>query len=109
MVRNHAEHYSANRVGAYEARLRLLDKVAMLPGMAELQSILELERAKTLAALGGACAAAGERARALTLLWSSRQLAWHGRHWWTASTAVGRTFAPHWLRTAVRRVRHARR
>ncbi len=108
MVRNHAEHYSANRVGVYEARLRLLDKIAALPDTAELHAILELERAKTLASLGSACAAAGERARALTLLWNSRQLAWHGRHWWMASTAVGRTFAPNWLRSAVRRVRHGR-
>jgi glycosyltransferase involved in cell wall biosynthesis len=109
MVRNHDEHYSADRVGVYEARLRLLDKVAALGGTAELNSMLQLERAKTLAALGAVCAASGDRARALRLLWKSRRLAWHGRKWWMASTSVGRTFAPAWLRNAARRIRQMHR
>jgi glycosyltransferase involved in cell wall biosynthesis len=104
MVRNHDEHYSADRVRVYEARLRLLDKISLAASAVGLQSTLHLERAKTRAALGAVCAGSGQRGRALRLLWSSRHLAWHGRKWWSSSAAVGRAFAPAWLRRAVRRV-----
>jgi glycosyltransferase involved in cell wall biosynthesis len=109
MVRSHEEHYSADRPRVYEARLRLLDRVSRAASAAGLQSTLRLERAKTLAALGAACAGSGQRARALRLLWSSRELAWHGRRWWSSSAAVARAFAPRWLRSAVRRARRWRR
>jgi len=102
-VRNHTEHYSADRVRVYQARFRLLEKMAGLAPSAHQHSILRLERAKTAAALARVYAFTGRRGDALRLLWHSREWAWRSGEWWPRAVAtVGRAVAPSWLRGLVR-------
>jgi glycosyltransferase involved in cell wall biosynthesis len=111
LVRNHDQHYSADRAGVYQARFRLLDKFAGLAADSSLDSIVRRERAKTAAALAAVHAAAGRRAAALRLLWQSRQCAWQTRGWWwgkAARTAAG-AIAPAGVRELVRRYRRRHR
>jgi GT2 family glycosyltransferase len=102
LVRNHLEHYSANRIRVYEARFRLLDKHAPHATTSHLRTVLRLERAKNAANLALASAAAGRRAEALRLLWHSREYALHRKWWRMAGATVARTLAPASLRAAVR-------
>jgi hypothetical protein len=109
LVRNHAEHYSADRVGVYHARFRLLEKMAGMAASSRHHAILRIERAKTAAALASVHAGLGHRADALKLLWRSRECAWRGHGWWSkAGTTFSRAIAPSWLRAAVRRCRGTR-
>jgi glycosyltransferase involved in cell wall biosynthesis len=107
MVRNHDEHYSADRVGVCRARLKLLDKVAALSSTSQLESVLRMERAKTATDLAAVLAPA-HRIEALKMLWRSRECAWRGRKWWRSATiTLIRVIAPRWLRDAVRACRAA--
>ena len=106
LVRNHDQHYSADRVGVYQARFRLLDKFAALAPSAQFDPILRQERAKTAAALAWVHAAAGRRGDALRMLWRSRGCAWQSRNGWQrAAATAARAIAPAWLRNLLRRHR----
>jgi glycosyltransferase involved in cell wall biosynthesis len=109
VVRNHQEHYSADRISVYEARFRLLDKVASYAGTEHLRSILRMERAKNAASLALVSAVAGRRTGALKMLWRSRAWAWHREWWQKACVTVSHALAPSWLREAVRQHRRRRR
>jgi len=109
LVRNHDQHYSADRVGVYQARLRLLGKIAGLTQGLQLEAVIRREKAKTAAALAFVHAAAGSRAEAWRMLWQSRQGAWQSRAWW--SKAVGtaaRAIAPAKMRELVRAHRRSK-
>jgi glycosyltransferase involved in cell wall biosynthesis len=103
LVRNHDEHYSADRAGVYLARLRLLGKIAGLTDGLNLEAVIREERAKTAAALAAVYAAAGRRADTWRMLWQSRQGAWESWTWWsTAMGTVARAIAPAKMRGWVR-------
>jgi glycosyltransferase involved in cell wall biosynthesis len=109
-VRNHAQHYSADRVGVYRARFRLLDKMAGYALTPRLRALLRLEHAKNAASLAFVSAIAGRRFLALRMLWRSRQCAWHSAAWWSkAGSTLVRVWAPSWLQSYVRRRRSSRR
>jgi glycosyltransferase involved in cell wall biosynthesis len=106
LVRNHHEHYSADRIRVYEARFRLLNKMEAHAGTAHLRAVLRLERAKNAASLAAVSAAAGGRARALSMLWRSRECAWHMGDWWQkAAFTLAHALIPSWLRKTIRRHR----
>lgn len=110
LVRNHREHYSADRVAVYEARFRLLNKVSSHAKTAGLSAALHLERAKTAASLAFVAAAAGNRLYALQMLWRSRACATRSPGWWPkAGSTLARAIAPYWLQEIVRRRRRRRR
>jgi glycosyltransferase involved in cell wall biosynthesis len=109
-VRNHAQHYSADRVSVYQARFRLLDKVAGNAKTPRLRTLLRMERAKNAASLAFVSAVAGRKVYALKMLWRSRRCAWHSRAWWSkAGSTCARVLAPSWLQEAVRKRRRHRR
>ncbi len=104
LIRNHGQHFTADRVGVYEARRRLLGKIAGMARTARLYRLVQRQYIRNEANLARACAAAGQQARAFRLLWRSREAAWHGPYWWQAlSVATVRMFAPSWLRELIRR------
>jgi glycosyltransferase involved in cell wall biosynthesis len=106
LVRNHGEHYSADRIRVYESRFRLLDKVSRHADTPRLGASLRLERAKTAANLAFVSAAAGRRFYALRMLWRSRACAPRSRSWWPkAGSTLARALAPNWLQEIVRRRR----
>jgi glycosyltransferase involved in cell wall biosynthesis len=106
-VRNHAQHYSADRISVYQARFRLLDKIAGHAKTTRLRAVLRMERAKNAASLALVSAIAGRRVYALQMLWRSRQCAWHSSAWWgKAGSTCARALAPFWLQELVRRRRH---
>ena len=106
LVRNHDQHYSADRVRVYESRLQLLDGVARLDLTAHLRSVLRLERARTAASLATAYAACNRTGDALKMLWSSRQCAGQDAKWWRRAAALLlRALVPGWVQGAVRRYR----
>ena len=110
LVRSHDQHYSADRIGACQGRLRLLDKMERLACAPRLAPVLRLERARVAAALAAVYAASGRRADALTMLWRSRACAWRSGSWWLgAGVTAGRAVAPSWLRGAVRSCRSRQR
>jgi glycosyltransferase involved in cell wall biosynthesis len=105
-VRSHAEHYSADRPGVYEARFLLLEKIARLASTPRQHALLRRERARTAAALATVHASLGARGAALAMLWRSRSGAWHDRDWWPrAARTLARALAPSWLRGRLRRLR----
>jgi glycosyltransferase involved in cell wall biosynthesis len=109
-VRNHGQHYSADRVRVYQARFRLLEKIADRAQTPRLRALLQLERAKTAASLALVAAVAGRRLLALRMLWRSRLCAWQSRVWWPkAGSTLARALAPSWLQEVVRRHRRHRR
>lgn len=108
-VRNHAEHYSANRVGVYEARLRLVDKMAGIASTQRQHAILHDERAKTAMSLARAYAAYGTGSKALRMLWRSRRRALQPRWWPQAAGIAARALAPPWLLDFVRKYRGGRK
>jgi glycosyltransferase involved in cell wall biosynthesis len=109
-VRNHAQHYSADRIGVYQARFRLLDKIAGHAKTPRLRAMLRMERAKNAASLALVSAIAGRRVYALQMLWRSRQCAWHSGAWWSkAGATCARALAPSWLQEVVRKRRRHRR
>lgn len=104
-VRNHADHYSANRVGVYEARFRLIEKMAGMVSTKRQHTILRGERAKTALALARVHAGYGRGREALALLWRSRQRALQPSWWPQAATIAARGLAPSWLVGTVRKDR----
>jgi glycosyltransferase involved in cell wall biosynthesis len=104
-VRNHAEHYSANRVGVYEARFRLIEKMAGMASSQRQFAILRDERAKTALSLARVQAGYGRGAKALGMLWKSRQRALHAAWWPQAFGIAVRALAPAWLARMVRKNR----
>jgi len=109
-VRNHAQHYSADRVAVYQARFRLLDKIADHANTPRLRATLSMERAGNAARLALVSAIAGRRLYALKMLWRSRQCAWRSAAWWrTAGSTCARALTPNWLQEAVRKRRQRRR
>jgi glycosyltransferase involved in cell wall biosynthesis len=107
-IRNHAQHYSADRVRVYQARFRLLEKIAGHAQTRRLRAVLHLERAKNAASLALVAAVAGRRPLALWMLWRSRSCAWHSRAWWPrAGSTLARALAPRWLQEIIRRHRRA--
>jgi len=109
-VRNHAQHYSADRVSVYQARFRLLDKIAGHAKTPRLRAVLRMERAKNAASLALVSAIAGRRVYALQMLWRSRQCAWNSSAWWPkAGSTFARVLAPSWLQEVVRKRRRRRR
>jgi glycosyltransferase involved in cell wall biosynthesis len=109
-VRNHGEHYSADRVSVYEARFRLLEKIAANATTPRLRSLLRQESAKNAADLALAAAVAGRKAYAVQMLWRSRHGARGHRWWWSkaVSTCV-RVAAPSRLQRALRNHKRERR
>ncbi len=106
LVRNHDQHYSADRVGVYNARFRLLDKFEALVPDGRLAGIVARERAKTAGALALVHAAAGHRGSALRMLWRSRQSAWRSRSGWRkAGATAARIITPTWVRNLARGLR----
>lgn len=109
LVRNHGEHYSADRVGVYQARLRLLEKFTAAVTTARQGTILLEERARTSMALARVLAASGRGNDALRSLWRSREIALSDHSWWWAAMyTLALIGAPHWLRASVRRYRARR-
>ena len=109
-VRNHAEHYSADRVGVYQSRLRLIEKMTVLATGEHQHALLHRERAKTAADLARAYAASGRRSAALGMLWHSRTLALAAGHWWSdAAYTLAVAGSPAWLRSTARRYRRRAR
>jgi glycosyltransferase involved in cell wall biosynthesis len=108
-VRNHEQHYSADRVRVYESRFRLLDKMSPHAATPHLQSVLRLERSKNAASLAFVCALSGRRLRALRMLWRSRACALRLPQWWTtARVTLAHVLAPRWVRDWIRRSRRRR-
>ena len=109
-IRNHALHYSADRIRVYQARFRLLEKIAGHAQTPRLRGLLHMERAKNAASLALVAAVAGRRLLALRMLWRSRLCAWQSRAWWPkAGSTLARALAPPWLQEVVRRHRRHRR
>lgn len=109
-IRNHGEHYSADRVSVYEARFRLLDKIAVNATTPRLRSLLRLESAKNAADLALAAAVDGRKAYALQMLWRSRHCARAHRWWWSKAFSICvRVAAPRGLSRAVRNYKRERR
>lgn len=104
-VRNHAEHYSANRVGVYEARFRLIEKMGRMASTQRQCAILRNEHAKTALSLARVHAGYGRGARALGMLWRSRQRALQAAWWPQACGIAARALAPAWLTHMVRKNR----
>jgi GT2 family glycosyltransferase len=73
LVRSHHEHYTQDRVGVYESRLRLLEKHAASASALGLTAELRAERAKACVALAGAYARRGCRGPAIEALWHGRR------------------------------------
>jgi glycosyltransferase involved in cell wall biosynthesis len=106
LVRNHTQHYSADRLRVYEARFRLLDKISSEAKTARLRAVLQLARANNALSLAFVSAIAGRRSNALKMLWRSRHCACRNRAWWPkAAVVVTRTVAPRWMRTRLREIR----
>jgi len=109
LVRNHEQHYSADRVGVYQARFRLLDKVERSGAGADLVAVVNLERAKTAALLAESLATLGRSTEALRMLWKSRSCALQSRSGRArAAVTAARAIAPAWLRSLVRHYRRRR-
>jgi glycosyltransferase involved in cell wall biosynthesis len=109
-VRIHGQHYSADRVSVYQARFRLLAKLAGHAQTPRLSALLRLERAKNSASLALVSAIAGRRLFALRMLWRSRLYAWHSGIWWhKAGSTLVRVLAPSWLQDVARKHRRNRR
>jgi glycosyltransferase involved in cell wall biosynthesis len=104
LVRNHDEHYTVDRVGVYEARARLLDKVGGGVTTASLRSALRAERAKNAVALATAYVRRERRTEALETLWRNRVHLWHcPRHTWRpAAATMTRVITPRWLQRFAR-------
>jgi len=102
-IRSHTEHYSADRVGVYRARFRMLEKTARMAVSSRQHTIARIEHAKTAAALAKVLAGLGHRTEALRMLWKSRERAWRDDQWWSsAARTLSYVFAPSWLRSSVR-------
>jgi glycosyltransferase involved in cell wall biosynthesis len=109
LVRNHEQHYSADRMGVYQARLALLDKVERSGAGADLVAVLKIERAKTAAALAAILATLDRPAQALKMLWRGRSCALQSRSGLVrAAVTAARAIAPAWLRSLVRHYRRGR-
>jgi glycosyltransferase involved in cell wall biosynthesis len=109
LVRNHDEHYTRDRVGVYEARSRLLEKMRGSVATGRLRSILRLAVARNSTELANAYALCGQRARAFKMLWRGRSCAWQGGKWWrTAATVIGRAMVPLRVQVLVRGFRRRR-
>ncbi len=108
-VRNHANHYSADRVAVYEARFRLIGKMTATASTQRQHAILRDERAKTAMSLARVHAAYGRGPKTLGLLWQSRRRALRPEWWPQATDAAARALAPPWLLGIVRRYRQAHR
>ncbi len=106
LVRTHEQHYSADRVGVYNARFRMLDKFAARVPDRRLAGIVAREKAKTAGALALVHAAAGRRGSALRMLWRSRRFAWRSRSGWRkAGATAARIIIPAWVSKLVRAAR----
>ncbi len=108
-VRNHAEHYSANRVGVYESRFRLIEKMAAIANTQRQRTILDEERAKTALSLARVHAVCGRGSMALGMLWRSRRCALQPKWWPQAGGIAVRALAPAWMADIVRKSRAARK
>ncbi len=111
LVRSHVEHYTSDRVAVYEARARLLDKVAaVVESTSRLQTAVRSERAKNAVWLAKAYAHQHLRARALRTLWSSRHSIWERRYplWRSVGLVLAYVLTPAWLYTLVRYCRRQR-
>jgi glycosyltransferase involved in cell wall biosynthesis len=95
LVRSHDEHYTRDRVGVYEARSRLLEKMGGLVATERLRCILRLAAASNSTELAKAYAICGRSTQAFKMLWRARKCAWQGGKWWrTAATVMGRAIVP---------------
>jgi len=105
-VRNHAEHYSADRARVYEWRFQLLDKVAaQMATSAEHHAIVRAERAKNILTLARLYAVAGRRREALGLLWKEHGAAARLNFWPKAAAIAVRAVAPARLTAIARSLR----
>ena len=104
-MRSHAEHYSADRLGMYLGRARLLDKMRPLAEALGVGAILHRERHRNSADLARVHAAAGRRREALRWLWRAGEGGWHEAVWWRACAAALKSLAPAWVRARYRRSR----
>ena len=108
-IRSHSEHYSADRAGVYQARFRLLDKIATEMAIAsDHHAIVRAERAKNALALARVYLAAGRRKEALGMIWTARADAAHHLAWWPQATAIAaRALTPSSVLEAVHVFRRA--
>jgi glycosyltransferase involved in cell wall biosynthesis len=104
-LRSHDRHYSANRIGVYESRAQLLDKMRPFAEQLGLGNVVQQERRRNSADLARVSAIGGRRGVALRLLWQSRAGAWHGGKWWGASAETAKSLLPSWTRAVFRRIR----
>ncbi len=110
LIRNHNEHYSADRIRVYEARLKLLDKVSAHLSSPRLRDAMRIARANTAGSLALVAAVAGMRGYALRMLWRSRSCALKSGAWWPrAASTVLRLVLPRWLQETVRKHRREQR
>lgn len=105
-IREHTQHYSANRAGVYEGRARLLDKMQRFAEQRGIGAVVHRERNRNTADLARVLAVGGRRRQALQLLWRIRSSALRERKWWRACGATIKSLAPAWVRTAYRRARY---
>ncbi len=104
-MRSHAQHYSADRIGMLSGRARLLEKMRPEAARLRIGGLLDREQEKNYTDLALACAAVGRRREALGFLWRTRRMRYQ-KPWWRACGAAVMSFAPGWLRTVYRRLRH---
>ena len=91
LVRSHDQHYSADRVGVYEARARMLDKAQSRATTGRLRRVLRMERAKNSTRLAAAHAVYGRLPDVMQALWGGRDCARRSFVWWgTAARTVAR-------------------
>jgi glycosyltransferase involved in cell wall biosynthesis len=107
-VRNHADHYSADRVAVYKARFRLLAKMSTIASTERQHAILRDEHAKTAMALARVHATYGRGRKALGMLWKSRRRALRSAWWPYAAGVAARGLTPAWLVGIVRSYRARR-
>jgi glycosyltransferase involved in cell wall biosynthesis len=105
-VRNHAQHYSADRARVHEWRFRLLDKVAAeMATTAEHHAIVRAERARNALTLARLHAVAGRRREALGMIWRGSPARLD--YWPKAAAIALRAVAPAKVTAIVRGLRRA--
>jgi glycosyltransferase involved in cell wall biosynthesis len=105
-VRVHRDHYSLDRVGAYEGWVRLYGKMAEIIPEPRLAALAARRRAQSTLTLAGLHVDAGRRLNAFRTLGSAAGFSWrHPAWWWGAAKTALRASAPTSLLSTYRRLR----
>ncbi|MGH9643176.1 MAG: glycosyltransferase family 2 protein [Terriglobales bacterium] len=104
-MRNHQQHYSADRISMLEGRAQLLRKMQPFAERLGLAELVYREQDRNGSDLARVHAAHGHRGEALCLLWRSRDV-WQEACWWRAWSAAVKSLVPNYVRRAYRRFRY---